>query len=315
MSIGALAFLSAGHTPGKGQYGETVQKALDYVVRNAKPSGLLNIAGGHDMYNHGLSCFVLGQAYGMTSDARVGPVLDRGLKLIVKTQCRDGGWDYSAASQQNGHDLSLAVMQAKALRSAVDSGLEVPPEVIAMAIRSVREHYTPQGCAPNAPEAEQKKYPGRFTYSVGGGNATPAMAAAGVVCMQEFAQYDDWRIEKNMQVLDEEIRQKCNDKVTQPPFDAYTLYYIGQATYQAGGARWKHNYPLLRNSLVASQVKVGGPDSFGSWPASGQVGGKPGQLYQTAVSCFILAMPNRFLPILQEGKIEGLRQQLQKGKG
>ncbi len=47
------------------------------------------------MYNHGLSCFVLGQAYGMTSDARVGPVLDRGLKLIVKTQCRDGGWDYS----------------------------------------------------------------------------------------------------------------------------------------------------------------------------------------------------------------------------
>ncbi len=206
-------------------------------------------------------------------------------------------------------------MQAKALRSAVDSGLEVPPEVIAMAIRSVREHYTPQGCALNAPEAEQKKYPGRFTYSVGGGNATPAMAAAGVVCMQEFAQYDDWRIEKNMQVLDEEIRQKCNDKVTQPPFDAYTLYYIGQATYQAGGARWKHNYPLLRNSLVASQVKVGGPDSLRVLARLGQVGGKPGQLYQTAVSCFILAMPNRFLPILQEGKIEGLRQHLQKGKG
>ena len=32
-------------------------------------------------------------------------------------------------------------MQAKALRSAVDSGLEVPPEVIDLAIRSVRDHY------------------------------------------------------------------------------------------------------------------------------------------------------------------------------
>ena len=26
------------------------------------------------------------------------------------------------------------------------------------------------------------------------------MAAAGVVCLQEFGQYDDWRIPKNMEV-------------------------------------------------------------------------------------------------------------------
>jgi hypothetical protein len=37
------------------------------------------------------------------------------------------------------------------------------------------------------------------------------------------------------------------------------------------------------------------------------VGGKPGQLYATAVACFILAIPNRYLPILQEGRIESLR--------
>ena len=70
---------------------------MDYVLRKARPSGLLNIAGDqHDMYNHGLSTFVLGQAYGMTSDPRVGPTLDRALKLIDQTQCRDGGWDYEA---------------------------------------------------------------------------------------------------------------------------------------------------------------------------------------------------------------------------
>ena len=34
-------------------------------------------------------------------------------------------------------------MQAKALRSAVDSGLEVSPEVIELALKSVREHYRP----------------------------------------------------------------------------------------------------------------------------------------------------------------------------
>ena len=32
----------------------------------------------------------------------------------------------------------------------------------------------------------------------------------------------------------------------------------------------------------------------------------------TAVGCFILAIPNRYLPILQEGKIEALRQAKQR---
>jgi hypothetical protein len=40
--------------------------------------------------------------------------------------------------------------------------------------------------------------------------------------------------------------------------------------------------------------------------SGGRVGGQPGDLYGTSVACFILAMPNRYLPILQEGKIESL---------
>ena len=128
VSMGLLAFLADGHAPGHGRYGAAGQNAFDYVLRNGKPSGLLNIAGKHhDMYNHGLATFVLGQAYGMTGDPRVGPALDRALKLIDQCQCQDGGWDYEARSIDAGHDLSLAVMQAKALRSAVDSGFEVRP--------------------------------------------------------------------------------------------------------------------------------------------------------------------------------------------
>ncbi|MFM7292373.1 MAG: hypothetical protein ACKO6B_14245, partial [Planctomycetia bacterium] len=81
VAVGGLAFLSAGHMPGIGEHGEACKRALDYVVRNAKPSGLLNIAGPQrDMYNHGLATFVLGQAYGMTGDARIGKALDRALK-------------------------------------------------------------------------------------------------------------------------------------------------------------------------------------------------------------------------------------------
>lgn len=324
VSMGALAFMAAGNSPNRGKYGKEVAKALAFVVESAKPSGLLNISDAQrDMYNHGLATFVLGQAQGMTSgnDRRLNRSLDQAIKLIAYTQCEDGGWDYRAHRQPNGHDLSLAVMQAKALRSAVDSGLEVPPEVIDLAIRSVREHYSPEGDR-NAPESEQRKRPGQFTYGKGGGGGTTAMAAAGVVCLQEFGQYDDWRIPKNMDVIAETIKKLPEpDKVKRDgvmPFDGYTTYYVGQALYQVNGEYWKESYPKLRDMLVRSQLHdAKKPDMHGSWidrgiKGGGHVGGKQGHLYGTSVACFVLAIPNRYLPILQEGKIESLKNSFSK---
>jgi hypothetical protein len=308
VSMGALAFLSAGYRDGMGPNGKACDKALQYVIRNARPSGLLNISAqpNTDMYNHGLSTFVLGQAHGMVNDTRINAVLDRALKLIVATQCRDGGWGYAAKSLDHGNDLSLAVMQAKALRSAVDSGLEVPTEVINQAIRGVRQHYAPKGMAYTAPEADQQKVPGQFVYRFGSGPST-AMAAAGVVCLQEFGQYDDWRIPKSMDVVTAAIAKlppNTHHNGVLPFDDPYTLYYVGQALYQVGGQRWVDNYPRLRDYLVATQL------SDGSW-REGRRTGRPGKLYSTAVACFILAIPNRYLPILQEGKIEGIRSKYQ----
>ncbi|HEX4129430.1 MAG TPA: prenyltransferase/squalene oxidase repeat-containing protein [Pirellulales bacterium] len=311
VAVGALAFLADGHTPGRGKYGPVVERALDHIVRQAQPSGLLNVAAEkRDMYNHGLSAFVLGQAHGMSADARLGPVLDRALKLIANTQCDDGGWEYVAQRRPKGHDLSLAVMQALALRSAVDSGLEVPPEVIELAIRSVRRHYRPEGGTRKPPLDEQamQKLPGQFTYT-GGSDATLAMAAAGVVCLQEFGQYDDWRIGKNMEVIARAIAaaKPSGNGDGKLPFDAYTAYYVGQAIYQVGGKSWRDLYPALRDGIVGSQRRGNDTERDGSWIDTKRVGGREGELYATSVACFVLAIPNRYLPILQEGRIDSLR--------
>ena len=318
VSMGVLAFLADGHAPGRGKYGPVLQKAIDYLVDNARPSGLLNISNSQrDMYNHGLATFVLGQAHGTNTsqDQKLTRVLDRALKLIVNTQCDDGGWDYHARRKTSGHDLSLVVMQAKALRSAMDSGLRVPPEVVSMALRSVREHYAPKNGKRGAPEAEQREGPGQFAYGKGGGGGTTAMAAAGVVCLQEFGQYDDWRIIKNTRVLEEAIGRVApsSRRDGKMPFDAYTLYYVGQALYQVGGKRWRESYPRLRDYLVASQMLNAGESAQdGLWRDHKRVGGQPGDLYGTAVACFVLAMPNRYLPILQEGKIDSIASKLKK---
>ncbi len=313
VALGALAFLSDGHLPGRGKYGTHVKKALDYVLQNAKPSGLLNRSNKkRDMYNHGLATFVLSQAYGMTNDPRLSEVLDKALKLIAATQCQDGGWDYEARRQKRGHDLSLAVMQAKALRGAMDSGLEVSEAVTEKAVISVIDHYRPKSGRGRKSEAQQRREPGQFTYD--GNRGTLAMAAAGMVCLQEYGRYNDWRIQKNLDVLHQavlEVRKKgksnkhsANRKVT---FDAYTLYYLAQGIYQVGGKAWKDCYPILRDDLIKNQARSSASSSeSGFWEAGKHLGGRPSRLFGTAVGCFVLSIPNRYLPILQEGKIESL---------
>ncbi len=309
VSVGALAYLSAGHTPDTGKYREDVRKALDYVLLNAKPSGLLNITGSRrDMYNHGLATFVLTQAYGTTNDKRVGRTLRKAVKVIINAQCKDGGWDYIAKRQDRGHDLSLAVMQAKALRGAMDIGIHIPRQNINRAIESVQGYYRPSGNTPDR-EAErhgwrhqQARFPGRFTYS-GGGGGTTAMAAAGAVCLQEYGKYDDFRIFRSIQGVLDDIGNRMKVVPGKVPFDAYTMYYVSQALYQVGGKPWRDGYPLIRDALVKTQVRGTGADAgYGSWEG-GRVGGKAGQLWGTSVAVFALNIPNRYLPILQQGKV------------
>ena len=187
--------------------------------------------------------------------------------------------------------------------------------VIERAIRDVREHYRPNGCPHEAPEEEQQKHPGRFTYDKGGGQRTLAMAAAGVVCLQEFAQYDDWRIPKNIEVIEQAVTDmskrepkrsalRCLHHLLRRP----GLVPGGRRTVEAvlsAASRPPDFQPDARRAI---------PENDGGWqrPCRSQVGGKPGMLYQTAVACFVLAIPNRYLPILQEGKIDSLRKQFEK---
>jgi uncharacterized protein (DUF2252 family) len=91
--------------PGIGEHGEACERALAYVVKNAKPSGLLNIAAAQrDTYNHGLATFVLGQAYGMTADARIGKA----------RACGDGGRrKFVGVVRMHGKPHGLRLLQGR----------------------------------------------------------------------------------------------------------------------------------------------------------------------------------------------------------
>ena len=142
-------------------------------------------------------------------------------------------------------------MQAKALRSAVDSGLEVPPEVIDLAIKSVREHYSPQERRPQQRGRAAKVSPAS-SLTARAAAGTMAMAAAGVVCLQEFGQYDDWRIPKNMDVISAAIKEHEDADRATTARSVRRLHAVlrrpGLCTRWAD-EYWNENYPKLRDQL------------------------------------------------------------------
>ena len=121
------------------------------------------------------------------------------------------------------------------------------------------------------------------------------MAAAGVVCLQEFGQYGDWRIAKNMDVISEAIHDEKFDTAGQrgrSPFDAYTLYYVAQALYQVGGEPWKAWNTAMEPAIIDHQRKDG--DQRGSWDPVGAWGGEGGRIYSTAMGVLSLEVYYRY---------------------
>src|SRR5439155_10071238 len=67
--LAALAFLSAGHQPGRGKYGEILNRAVDWLADSVQKNGLVGGRGGTagpPMYGHGFATLALAEIYGMT---------------------------------------------------------------------------------------------------------------------------------------------------------------------------------------------------------------------------------------------------------
>ncbi len=115
--LAGMAFMSGGSTPGRGPYGEHVNKCIDYILANAKPSGFLNgpdTATHGPMYGHGFAAMFLAECHGMSSRPELRDALNRAVKLIANSQNNDGGWRYYP--QRADADISVTVCQVMALR-------------------------------------------------------------------------------------------------------------------------------------------------------------------------------------------------------
>ena len=274
--IGGLALMSSGSLPDRGPYGLEVRRAVDAVMAQAQPSGLLSRENAHGvMYSHGFAALFLGEVYGMTGDDRVKEVVQRAVRLIEKTQNSEGGWRYQPAPVDA--DISVTICQIMALRAARDAGIRVDAEVIEKAVEYVKNCQTRDG---------------GFSYMLSGGEPSGGSAfprsAAGVASLYYAGIYEGEAVDDGLEYL---LRYKPGDRgragrggnVGNHYF--YGHYYAVQTMFLAGGDYWAEWFPAIREELVANQR------AEGNW--SSEVNDE----YSTAMALIILQMPNRYLPV------------------
>src|SRR6186713_1981191 len=176
-ALGGLAFMQAGNLPGRGQYGENVNRCLQFILASCSESGLIASDQSHGpMYGHGFATLFLGEVYGMTGDENVKEKLQRAVRLIEKTQNPQGGWRYQPVPYDA--DISVTICEIMALRAARDAGIKVEKETIDNAIKYVLACRNPDG---------------GFSYmanSGGGGGSGFARSAAGVSALYYAGKFE-----------------------------------------------------------------------------------------------------------------------------
>lgn len=271
--LAGLAFLSAGHTPGRGEFAQTVSKAVEFCLKHQNRDGLLTTPDdGQSMYGHGFAMTFLAEAYGMEPLAEhkvaIRDCLTNAVKLTARAQSSFGGWYYSPNS---GNDEgSVTITQVQALRACANVGIPLPPRLMENALSYMHKAQTPEGGI---------RYSARF-----GGAPSPALSAAGAELLMMAGQYEAPETKKVIAY----VKRNLNGSATIQGHYFYTHFYGAQAMMQIGGSDWERYYEDLRKALLSRQ----GGD--GSWRS------EIGPVYCTAIGTMILALPYEYLPIFQK---------------
>jgi Prenyltransferase and squalene oxidase repeat len=271
-ALAAIAFMADGHLPGRGEYGQEVARALEFILLSIDETGLIAADNAQGpMYGHGFATLFLGEVYGMNpADRRVHDALVKAVGLIVGTQNEEGGWRYNPIP--NDADISVTITQVMALRSARNAGIKVPKTTIDRAVEYVKRCQNPDG---------------GFKYMAAAGGSAWPRTAAGVATLFYAGVHEDEAITRGLDYLTRTALPGPGRQPNQAHY-FYGQYYAVQAMYLAGGDHWDRWWPAVREELIARQSSNGG------W-----FDNHAGQAYATAMSLIVLQMPKRYLPIFQ----------------
>jgi hypothetical protein len=281
-----MAFLSRGHAPGHGKYGEILEKAVDSVMACQDFSGAIGFRSGNGLtYMHAMSGLMLGEVYGRTrhgQSLRIREAIIKALAVTRKAQSsikatasHKGGVRYF--NNLTDSDLSVTGWHFMFYRSAKNAEFDVPEAWVIEMLQFV------YAC---------KFGEDGFGYQPGRASSF-AMTAVGLLCMTMAGKNDHPLAAACALALQKYPLQSVQDP---NGFNwgggnriIYGMYYASLATAQMGGEYWKLYYPRLVHAHLSAPR-----NAQGMWEHQDM-----GMTLDTAFRILSLTPPCQLLPIFQ----------------
>ncbi len=307
-ALAVMAYLSRGHMPGEGPYGDTIQRAIDYVLSQQQKSGMFShmeidyaklnvvLSGGeefHNMasqsYSHAISMLMLGEVYGLTAEKesfRVRAAIDKGLKFTIQlwdirpsAKQDDGGFRYTRPYEDGAEaDVSVTGWHAASLRSIRNAGFDVPQTVMDRIAAYLLRNQNADG---------------GFGY-IANKRSTFTMTAAGTLCLALAGKHgapETLRAATFLSRFRASDRRAFSD-TSGRDWPYYGCYYLTQASIQLGGQLWTNCMGECSKYLLAKQ------SAGGLWPPDG-TDSAYGPSYSTSMAIIALTPVLQILPIYQ----------------
>jgi len=276
-ALAVLTYLAHDETPSSKEFGETVEKAIQYLIMNqidkGKNGGVsFNGVDGNE-YATLICTYALCEAYGMTKNPNAKEAALKALQRIVDNQSPTGGYDYGINKTSTRDDMSFEGWALQALKAGKMAGLHPTglEECIKKAIKCLKTRNFKNG---------------GFNYCAGGGPT--GLTATGCLCMQLLGYHDQPEVTAALDMMRAWLpvfESKAPLKEGGPCPGAapqYYCYYAAQAKYQAGmreGAlpvdvkswqEWNSAMKALYPKTITTlPEKIAGPDgkmhSMGYW--------------------------------------------------
>ena len=234
--LAVLTYLAHGETPTSPEFGDTVKRALNFLIGAVHDRGGKAVVAGSDgnEYAFLIATYALCEAYGMTTNPEILPVAEKCLNRIIKGQSPTGGWDYKINRSSTRDDLSFAGWALQAIKAGKMAGLHVSgmDECIKKAIKCLQARNFRNG---------------GFNYTAGG--KPTGLTATGCLAMQLLGHSNTKEVKSALDYMKDWKptfdKAALSKQVNTGVCPQYYCYYAAQCKYQAG---------MAKNALPAHQT-------------------------------------------------------------
>jgi len=271
-----LAFMAEGSRPRIGRFGKSIDRGLEFILKNVQTSGVIAGKGSNKygpMYEHALSMLALLYAYGdMPWRPQTRDVISRGIQAAARSQRLDGGWRYQF-SREGDADMSVTANVLWVLRTAKKSGFTVDAKAVFKGVKYIERCALPDGT---------------FRYRIWGLHASPSLGGTGVIALCNQGRIDHPLIAPARERIAYDYRRYTIQDLKERRYYVYGCFYASLAMYMCGDSYWIPWFRKATSVLAEMQRKDG---EF--WDEHGNT------VYPTAMAAIVMQAPYGYLPLYE----------------